>query len=256
MPDRDDELLAAIWLDPDDRSLLRVYADWLMEHGSLRGEYMQLLLLTHPTSLQLARAAGLRTKHRGKWLGSARPFVASWTDSETIPGFIDRLHCTAANLIAGFQDLVRLGPRLEISVTAMRIGKRKLEAKLAALPLGKVYALNFFNNELDDTSISTLAPALTGLRRLSLDGNDVTASGIATLGAAVDSLEDLTVDAIDDATDGIAEVIVGARGFRSLQRLTINPNIGGSLPSSPALCDALRALPNLRRLNEETLRSP
>jgi len=38
----EEALRVAIWKDPTNRETLRVYADWLAEQGSTRGEYMQL----------------------------------------------------------------------------------------------------------------------------------------------------------------------------------------------------------------------
>ncbi len=246
------ELLAAIWADPTDKNTLRVYADWLAEQGSKRGEYMQLRLLDAPSDSQQKAASKLLKDHRGEWLGAARPFVRSWSDSQSVPGFVSIMWCEAPKFIEGFDKILELGPWLSVVVTSMQKKKRETEAKMAALPLHKVYDLSL-GSALDDKSIATLAPALKGIRALHLDGNNITPQGFETLGSIVDSIEYLMVrpeialggpERIARVND-IAKAILKTPGFRSLVHL----HFFRCGSPSPALCRDLKKLPNLKKLN-------
>jgi hypothetical protein len=81
----------------------------------------------------------LLAKHRGAWLGAARPFIYTWEDSDDSPGFIARAQCSFAKLTAGFAHIRALGPRLIVSATEPRT-KRETVA-VATLPLGTLYGL-------------------------------------------------------------------------------------------------------------------
>ena len=60
------EMLEAIWKNPDDRTLLAVYADWLGSTGeATRSEYMQLRLLDAMTQAQQQRMTSLRVAGQG-----------------------------------------------------------------------------------------------------------------------------------------------------------------------------------------------
>ena len=64
-------LLAAIWANPKDADALRVYADWLIEQGSTRGEFIQLWLAEN-----YEPANKLRKKYRGDELERGAPVRA------------------------------------------------------------------------------------------------------------------------------------------------------------------------------------
>ncbi|MFT3835698.1 MAG: TIGR02996 domain-containing protein [Myxococcaceae bacterium] len=175
-----DELLAKIFADPDDEQALRVYADWLCEHGGeTRGQYIQLSLLRDATDEQRKRAKTLLKRHRGEWLGAARPYIRSWLDSDLVPGFPELVTCEAAKLIEGFEQVARAGPRLMLSVTAIGKQRRETEKKLAALPFHRFDVVILSMNGLDDRSLTTLAPALKGVRSLWLQHNPFTGKGLA-----------------------------------------------------------------------------
>jgi uncharacterized protein (TIGR02996 family) len=171
-------LLAQIWNKPTDRELLRVYADWLASNGEpARGEFIQLSLLDHPTPAQAKRRGALLAKHRGAWLGAARPFVYWWQESDDSPGFIAHARCSFAKLTAGFTHVRALGPRLIVSATEPK-AKRETHA-LAKLPLGTLYGLALHENDkqwITDELLATLGPALHGLRALELDPGEIRAS--------------------------------------------------------------------------------
>jgi uncharacterized protein (TIGR02996 family) len=171
-------LLAQIWKKPTDRDLLRVYADWLASNGEpARAEFMQLSLLDALTPAQAKRRGALLAKHRGAWLGAARPFVYTWEESDVSPGFIARAQCSFAKLTAGFAHVRALGPRLIVNATEPK-AKRETIA-LAKLPLGTLYGLGLYENDkqwITDELLVTLAPALDGLRALELHSREMSSS--------------------------------------------------------------------------------
>jgi len=64
---RGEELLAAIHANPGDDALRAVYADWLVERGDPRGEFINLQL--RRTGKPSARERELVTLHGKQWLG-------------------------------------------------------------------------------------------------------------------------------------------------------------------------------------------
>ena len=173
-----EQLRAQIWKQPDDRAVLGVYADWLATQGeTTRAEYMQLALLARPTAPQRARRDALHKRHRGEWLGAARRFVYTWEVSAESPGFIARVQCSMPKLVAGFDVIRALGPRLTVSVTGPK-AKREVVA-LGALPLGKLYGLALHEADMQfvtDELMATIAPNLDGLRALTLHAGEARAS--------------------------------------------------------------------------------
>lgn len=56
--------IAAVLTDPDDRTALLVYADWLDDRNDPRGEYLRMLATENPDRVELAR---LRTSLDPCW---------------------------------------------------------------------------------------------------------------------------------------------------------------------------------------------
>jgi uncharacterized protein (TIGR02996 family) len=247
-------LRLAIWKDPRDRDSLRVYADWLAEQGSTRGQYIQLCCLDKPTAEQRRAAERLLKRDRGKWLGEARRFALCWWDSKNPPGFVSRIFCQPAQLVEGFEPISRLGPRLIVSVISLLPHRRKNEAELARLALGDLWGLSFSAGDVDDSTLATLAPAMRGLRWLEIHHNDVTGEGLAALGAKVDTLQYLSLapliahqrEARKRMVDSCARAVVSTPGLRSLVHL----HFRGVSPSDE-WCRRLTKLPHLQKLNTE-----
>ena len=172
MSDTGTQLRARIDAEPTSREALAVYADWLAEHGeTTRSEYMQLSLLERPTPAQRPRQHALLAKHRGSWLGAARPFVHTWGESQTSPGFLDWVSCNPLKLAKGFELVRQLGPRLTVGLNTVRT-QREIAA-LEPVPLGTAWGLSLNENDLSwvsDRLLTALAPRLTGLRKLVLAG--------------------------------------------------------------------------------------
>ena len=163
-------LRAKIWQTPEDRGALSIYADWLLQHGdATRGEYMQLSLIAKQTPAQAKRRDALLKKHRGTWLGPARPFVYTWEESDTSPGFIAEAKCSTKKLAAGFEHVRALGPRIVVEINPTANARDR--AVLASLPLGTLYGLSLADADvfwLKDRTVRELLPALAGLRALRL----------------------------------------------------------------------------------------
>lgn len=231
------DLLARLWKTPTDPTVLSVLADWLLEQGeTTRAEFVQLSILPKPTSAQAAKKAQLLKKHRGAWLGKARTVVSSWEDSTQTPGFVARATVPPEKFAANFELIRALGP--ELIVTLMKVKSRLLTQQLAKLPLGTLFGLDLRSPVraggysaawLDDTAIDLLAPALKGLRWLSLtpefqlDNGRFTAKTLETLAPVVGStLETLTL--VGRASGPIASSHVGAltpKNFPALKRLSV-----------------------------------
>ena len=208
------ELLAQIWKKPTDRDLLRVYADWLASNGEpARAEFMQLSLVDELTPAQAKRRGALLAKHRGAWLGAARPFVYTWEESEESPGFVSRAQCSFAKLTAGFAHVRALGPRLIVNATEPK-AKRETIA-LAKLPLGTLYGLALWENDkqwITDDLLATLAPALDGLRALELHPGEARSSdhGWSAMLPHLRSVEHLDLD-LGDNPERWVELLLDAK---------------------------------------------
>ena len=189
------ELLAEIWKRPTDRAAIGVYADWLASQGDApRAEFIQLSLLDRRTAAQEDRRIALRNRHRGAWLGAARPFVYTWHESEESPGFVASVQCSMAKLTKGFEHVRALGPRLEVHATQPK-AKREVVA-LSKLPLGTVWGLSLIDNDaqwITDEVLTILGPALKGLRSLTLRSFDARSSdrGWRAMLPHLDALEHL-----------------------------------------------------------------
>jgi uncharacterized protein (TIGR02996 family) len=70
-----DELLAAVWRDPDDDGPRAVYADWLCERDDPRGEFINLQLARAREPASLRRERALLAEHGRAWMGAIEPAV-------------------------------------------------------------------------------------------------------------------------------------------------------------------------------------
>jgi len=69
MPSRGDTLLQLVYEHPEDDGARRSYADWLIEHGDLRGELIALQLARASTIAAERREIELLLEHGRSWLG-------------------------------------------------------------------------------------------------------------------------------------------------------------------------------------------
>lgn len=229
MAESEGALRAKIWKSPEDREALSVYADWLLQHGdATRGEYMQLSLLKKRTPAQTKRRDALLKKHRGSWLGEARAFVYTWEESETSPGFVAKVKCGTKKLVAGFEKIRALGPRLVVEVNpAISTSDR---AALAKLPLGTLYGLTLMDADafwLKDRTVRQLLPALKGLTALELAVWDEDQRGSFSIDTwravldAVPTLEEIDFTAESSMSDSYIETLLAHPTAPRLRALTL-----------------------------------
>ena len=178
MDARERALLDAIWAEPEAREPRAIYADYLSERGDPRGEYIAIRLAANPDDKQRLRASSLEAAHGGKWLGEARPFVRTW--GFDFAGIVSQVRCEADKLLAGFAQIVALGPRLTVTVTSMRTKKRQTVKQMCALDLGRIHELRLGSNGLDDFDVGSLAIAMR-CKRLALDNNRYGPNGLRML---------------------------------------------------------------------------
>ena len=69
------QLLSAIYEAPDDDTPRQIYADWLLERGDVRGEFIALQLQRHQGRPQAKRERALLREHVRSWLGALEPVI-------------------------------------------------------------------------------------------------------------------------------------------------------------------------------------
>ena len=195
-------LVEEIWAAPEAREPRIVYADFLQQRGDPRGEYMALRL--HWSELDdkaRSRAFAIENKHAGAWLGAARPFIR--TKQFDFGGMLCGVRCEADKLIAGFDAIVALGPRIAIEVTSIRVARRGTVKRIAELDLSRVYELRIVTSQLDDAALVVLAPALGKCKRLVISGS-YGALGLDALEPHVATVEHIKLGRwLDDARTGL-----------------------------------------------------
>lgn len=271
-----DQLRAAIRAAPEDRALRLVYADWLIERGDLRGEWIVLSCgeATEDDDCEMRRRA-LWQAHRERWtrddvgdielakrslayrdgflhaatfwLGQAlavAPVLARHPiDSLTLTDTDGNLRKLARS------PLLETVRRLEISPDG-ETSRDELVGFLNAPGLGRLEELALVSHwkDSDDAIWSALARygRLAELKGLSLTATAVTADQARWLGRSLPALERLTIEHISgDALDALAETAT----FR-LRELTLG---GSSDPNDAAFAEALES-PLMHELTSLTLR--
>jgi uncharacterized protein (TIGR02996 family) len=172
---REEPLRDALWKNPGDEAARRVYIDWLLERGDPRGELFSLLLGERARDLAvIARINRLTRDCRDALLGPAKPYVGRWLIWDV---FVSKVTCELSRFADGFEHVAALGPELEVKLWC-KSGRRSAVARLAKLPLARIFRLSFDGVGLDDADLATLAPALAGLRELDLRGTRITREGL------------------------------------------------------------------------------
>lgn len=212
------------WENPDDLDALRVWADALVEQGDVRGEFLQLATLEHSSQEQQARQAALQKKLGGQLVGPARPFLRSWQFGAF--GLVQSIVTEAKLFVPGFELVAQLHPRLTASVTALR--KKPLIEQFAALPLERIHYLIIDWTGLTDDGLRAIAPALEGVKNLSLAFNDVTRAGLDALAVHATSLESLALGTSlnqreqgDTIGIGWIDSLTSHPGFSNLRSVTL-----------------------------------
>lgn len=211
-----------LWQNPTDRDAMRVWADSLAEAGDPRGEFMQLKLLEAPTEAQSEKAAALEKKLGGKLVGPARPYTDYWSFDGN--GMVNMIHCDGNKLVDGWEEIRWINPRLTLCLTTLRKQTMATIAKISALPLPEIYFLRI-ESGLTDRALAALAPALAGVRNLSLACNEITPAGLTAAAPHLESLEFLCLAPpvserdMNAACNRLADAVAGCKPLQGLRAI-------------------------------------
>jgi uncharacterized protein (TIGR02996 family) len=127
----DEVFLQAILDAPDDDTPRLIYADWLIDQGNPRGEFIHVqcrlarMDSSDPQRPQLEqRERDLLRRHQDEWLGQVRPLVSRWTFRR---GFLDEVAVLARTFAAqdGFPRPATVR-RIEVDLTGAEIPRETL----------------------------------------------------------------------------------------------------------------------------------
>lgn len=266
---RNPELLKAVAAAPDDEAPRRVYADWWMQAGEPRGEFINACLTLHEKIDPARRAATkkqvaeLLAKHQPAWTQDVKALGATaWT---FVNGFIEAIEIGAPALQDGFARLMALEPIERLTVDGLanagtlaefaRIRTLKLignvdtgaESLAEAEHCGGLQRLMATGISGDALLLLAESETLTGLTSLSLTGTeeigDVTAS---MLGEPAFALERLFLARVGMTDEGAA-AIGKSKGLAGLKMLALGGNEDLSNEGLGALAKS-KTLSNLEHL--------
>ncbi|HEU0033639.1 MAG TPA: TIGR02996 domain-containing protein [Kofleriaceae bacterium] len=221
-----DELRAQIWQTPDDRALLAVYADWLLQHDDeARGRYIHLALLPDPTPAQVTERWALFHAHVARWMGPAAPHLSRPEDCLATPSFLGGARCTAESLAAGFDAICAVSPRLVLRLAP--IWQPRARTLFWTLPLGRLYGLELVDDDMtwvDDPLFTGALPQLHGLQHLALSirPGALTLDGWRAISQQLTTLASLELD-LHATTDSWLEALVDSPLTRSLRHVALTP---------------------------------
>lgn len=257
-------LLAAVMANPDDDGPRLVYADWLLERGDVRGEFIVLQvqaarLAPGPERSDLeARAQVLLDKHQREWV---RPFMGDqrtmeafgrkYTSASPTKWTFERGFVHTATVSAQSFPDVAAGLFAREPVVRVHLTNRGLDDVLRAPGLERLRELDLANFRLRDGSAALFASRrFTSLRELDLTKAGVGVKGAAAMAkaraGAFPALERLQL-AINGLSDAALEHLAKAPILATVRHLDLAQNNFGSR-GFVALCSS----PFLTRL--ETLR--
>ncbi len=243
------KLLGAVLADADDLESRLVFADWLVERGDPRGEFIQLQCALgrdkpfkgDPALLQ-ARERKLLKTYAKAWLEPIRAFVRTWQWSN---GFVSGVVADATKFMSGRAVIFATTPLVDLELTALKPAQLKT---LSTEPTtARLRRLNVGFQKLDAAALEVFgADGWRGLRSLRLAGNRFGPAGAAVLAkATLPALETLELNdaQLDDAC---VEALVQAPFFPRLTSLEIGWNQGISAASVAAVLRIGVALKKLR----------
>jgi uncharacterized protein (TIGR02996 family) len=197
---RDEALHAAVLAAPDDDGPRLVYADWLMDRGDPRGEYIAVSIACEraPTPELEARRSELWTKHRATWepktrVTFRRGFIERvWVRPEDVDTLDDVLAgACVRELHVSMQGRHNLLPAITPRLERMRLREIEVHwglvepvsfaAFVASPSLRALEALSINSATLESGVLDLLAEAetLTNVRWLDLGHNGIGPNTIA-----------------------------------------------------------------------------
>jgi len=145
------DLLRAIRESPEDDAARAVYADWLLERGDVRGEFIQLQLahaFRQVTDQEKARELALAKEHGKTWIGEPASVIGRWEYAVSVglpPDRCSRGVCFDRGFVAAF-------PLIPPPWGKMTGGKLKKLRGHAAFATVSDFAVNvsYYRNHWDD----------------------------------------------------------------------------------------------------------
>lgn len=251
-------LLQAVLDSPADDDARLVYADWLLEQGDPRGEFIQVQCQLGGvvrgasgrrskqsfdlTNEELAaREKSLLKKHQKTWLAPFREFIRTWTWKR---GFVDGVEADGAKFLSGIKAVVDHTPLVRASLTGMKPASFPVLAKTAEIE--RIPELHISQNRIGPKTAHLLhSPHFKNLRVLDLWGNPLEEEGGKILAAAphLDSLRVLELSTCD-LTAVAVDAITKSKFFPHLEQLNLryNRGLGPEIGKSLARGGALRVL--------------
>ncbi|MCX5746256.1 MAG: TIGR02996 domain-containing protein [Proteobacteria bacterium] len=212
------QFLASILADPDDKKARLVYGDLLQDQGDPRGDFIVL----QATRAELAdtdervpaldaQLAALLKKHKKAWTAFGDNKGARW---EYRRGFVEKLSLDAADLLVNGPAIFAAEPIEELNIWKIQDSKVKLGASrlapLLALPLHRVRRLSLARCTLTRDDFAALADAdtLGGVELLDLSNGGSAESPIGALAAATSlpRLRELRIGGCMCGDEGLAEL--------------------------------------------------
>lgn len=220
-----DALWAEYWKKPDDKALLRVYADALEQAGDPRGTFIQLSMLESRTEDQNLAREKLLKKNKGDLIGPARTFLREVEfDAD---GLVGMARTEVDKVIEGVKEISRLHPRLILTLTSVKT--EAIAKQLGKISLGGIYFIDFGwltgthgGCRLTDKLLAAIAPALAEVQHLQLSFSQVhnspTPDGLAALAQHAKKLRFFSADYYVGGDCAPASAYVPAlRGFPALK---------------------------------------
>lgn len=255
-----EKLLGVVLANADDLESRLVFADWLVEHGDPRGEFIQLqcalgrtlhgatgaswdkpIFKGDPALLQ-ARETKLLKTYAKAWLEPIRGFIRTWQWSN---GFVSGVVADATKFMSGRAVIFATTPLVDLELTALKPAQLKTLSTEATT--ARLRRLNVGFQKLDAAALEVFAASdWRGLRSLRLAGNRFGPAGAAVLAkATLPALETLELNdaQLDDAC---VEALVQAPFFQRLTSLELGWNEGITARSCELVLSKGLALKKLR----------
>jgi uncharacterized protein (TIGR02996 family) len=179
-----DAFLAAVLGAPDDDTPRLVYADWLMEQGDPRGEFIHVQCRLARLSPDDPRRPGLELRerqllqeHRCMW---ERPLDGFGSRLVFRRGFVEGMTLDAEIFLRRGEELFRRAPLRRVWLW---LASNLLGAVTATPLLLRLVDLDLSGDILTEAEVRDLAhsPYLANLTRLALIGTDLTSEGVGAL---------------------------------------------------------------------------
>ena len=216
----DQSFLQAVLDVPEDDAARLIYADWLLENGDPRGEFIQvqcrLAALRSDDAerrLLLAREKALLTKHGPAWLA---PIARLVEEARFRRGFVEQARLSAAQFLKNADLLLRRTPLRSLELTHL---DGRLADVMASPHLGRIEVLDLSGNALGSRSLRLLSncPFLEHVHHLCLCRCEINAESAQVFRGAplVERLESFDLGSNSIGADGAR-----ALADNSLPRLT------------------------------------